>query len=144
MVITAQETKVKPGYKLTEVGVIPEDWKTETLERVCVPGGLVRGPFGGAIKKEFFVKDGFKVYEQRNAIYRNADLGFYFIDESKYRELKRFEVKEGDFIVSCSGTIGKIFQIPGDAKAGVINQALLKIKTDDRIIGRTPLIGGQT
>jgi type I restriction enzyme S subunit len=134
MVITAQNTKQKPGYKQTEVGMIPEDWNIETLEGVCVAGGLVRGPFGGAIKKEFFVKDGFKVYEQRNAIYRDADLGSYFIDENKYKELKRFEVKEGDFIISCSGTIGKIFQIPKNAKAGVINQALLKIKTDIRVI----------
>jgi len=98
MVMTARDTKLKPGYKQTEVGVIPEDWNTEILECVCVPGGLVRGPFGGAIKKEFFVKDGFKVYEQKNAIYRDADLGLYFIDENKYRDLKRFEVKEGDFI----------------------------------------------
>jgi type I restriction enzyme, S subunit len=74
------------------------------------------------------------VYEQRNAIYRDADLGLYFIDENKYKELKRFEVKEGDFIISCSGTIGKIFQVPKNAKAGVINQALLKIKTDSRVI----------
>jgi len=122
MVITAQNINQKPGYKQTEVGVIPEDWNTEILEGVCVPGGLVRGPFGGALKKEFFVKDGFKVYEQRNAIYRDADLGFYFIGENKYKELKRFEVKEGDFIISCSGTIGKIFQVPKNAKAGVINQ----------------------
>src|SRR6266852_2305553 len=31
MVITAQDTKLKPGYKQTEVGVIPEDWEVETL-----------------------------------------------------------------------------------------------------------------
>ena len=30
--------------------------------------GLRRGPFGSAIKKSFFVPDGFKVYEQGNAI----------------------------------------------------------------------------
>ncbi len=27
MVITARNTKLKPGYKQTEVGVIPEDWE---------------------------------------------------------------------------------------------------------------------
>lgn len=32
-----------------------------------------------------------------------------------------------DFIVSCSGTIGKIALIPQDAEKGVINQALLKL-----------------
>ena len=134
MIIAARETKINTGYKLTDTGIIPEDWNTETLENLCVPGGLVRGPFGGSLKKEVFVKDGFKVYEQRNAIYRDVEVGSYFINENKYRELRRFEIRKGDFIVSCSGTIGKIFQIPRDAKAGIINQALLKIKTDSRII----------
>jgi type I restriction enzyme S subunit len=126
--------QLKPGYKQTEVGVIPVEWSTETLKGVSTPDGLVRGPFGGTLKKEFFVRDGFKVYEQRNAIGRDADLGAYSIDDRKYRELRRFDIKEGDFIVSCSGTIGKIFQIPKGARVGVINQALLKIETNSHVI----------
>jgi len=109
-------------------------WEVKTLENVCAKNGLVRGPFGGTLKKEFFVRNGLKVYEQKNAIYRNVDLGNYFIDKNKFNELKRFEVKKGDFIVSCSGTIGKIYQIPKGAECGIINQALLKIKTEDNII----------
>ncbi len=97
-------------------------------------GGVSKRTIWGAIKKEFFVKDGIKVYEQKNAIYQDANLGSYFISVDKYKELKRFEVKEGDFVISCSGTIGKIFQVPKNAKTGVINQALLKIKTDSRVI----------
>jgi type I restriction enzyme S subunit len=31
MVITAHDTQLKPGYKQTEVGVIPEDWVVKTL-----------------------------------------------------------------------------------------------------------------
>src|SRR5439155_13392329 len=45
-------------------------------------------------------------------------------------ELERFRVKPGDFIVSCSGTIGCIYRIPNGAPEGVINQALLKISLD--------------
>lgn len=56
--------------------------------------------------------------------------GDYFIDSRKFRELERFRVEPGDFIVSCSGTIGCIYQIPGSAPEGVINQALLKISLD--------------
>jgi len=110
------------------------EWEVKTLEKVCVKNGLIRGPFGGALKKDIFVREGYKVYEQKNAIYRNSSLGNYFIDTLKYNELKRFSIYEGDFIVSCSGTIGKIYQIPKGAKEGIINQALLKIKTDDNII----------
>ena len=126
--------ELKPGSKQTKMGVIPEDWSSNSLSSLCLPGGLVRGPFGGSLKKEFFVKEGYKVYEQRNAIYQSVEMGSYFIDHNKYTELKRFDVVPGDFIVSCSGTIGRIFQIPKDAKAGVINQALLKIKLNTNFV----------
>jgi len=109
---------------------IPKGWKIVELDSLTVNKGLVRGPFGGAIKKEMFVTSGYKVYEQRNAIYASDNLGGYYIDGNKYQELIRFSVKPGDFIVSCSGTIGRIYQIPVNAPEGVINQALLKITVD--------------
>jgi len=34
MVITTQNINLKPGYKQTEVGVIPEDWKVKRLEEL--------------------------------------------------------------------------------------------------------------
>ena len=107
--------EVKSGYKQTEVGVIPDNWNIETLERVCIQDGLVRGPFGSTLKKEFFVKDGYKVYEQKNAIYRDADIGYYFIDKAKYRELKRFEVNEGDGgNLSVTGALSACSSSPTD------------------------------
>ncbi len=121
-------------YKESEIGVIPVDWEVKPLEELCRKKGLVRGPFGGALKKEFFVRDGIKVYEQQNAINRDFSLGDYFIDLKKFEELSRFEVKPNDFIVSCSGTIGRIFMIPINAPKGIINQALLKITIDESIV----------
>lgn len=113
---------------------IPEDWRRVPLVDLAKNNGLVRGPFGGALKKEFFVRDGYKVYEQKNAIYSSVELGEYFIDDRKFRELRRFEIEEGDFIISCSGTIGKIYKIPKGHPKGIINQALLKITVDDSVI----------
>ncbi|RXE85658.1 restriction endonuclease subunit S [Pseudoalteromonas sp. A757] len=121
------------GTKPSELGEIPEDWETRTLKEMATSNGLVRGPFGGALKKEHFSKSGYKVYEQRNAIYANATMGNYFINQRKFEELKRFAVNSGDFIVSCSGTIGKIFKVPDDCPEGVINQALLKITLNETI-----------
>ena len=125
---------VPPGYKQTDLGVIPEHWHIRQLVDICMPRGIVRGPFGGTLKKDTFVTSGFKVYEQQNAIYKNSEIGSYFVDQSKYTEMHRFSVSPGDFIISCSGTIGRIFQISPDAPQGVINQALLKLTTDDAIV----------
>lgn len=125
--------ELREGYKQTEIGFIPNDWDIATLEEVAVEKGLVRGPFGGALKKEYFVPTGYKVYEQRNAIYATTGIGQYYISEDKFSELRRFEVRSSDLIVSCSGTIGRIFRIPDNAPKGIINQALLKIKLNDSI-----------
>lgn len=125
---------IPKGYKQTEVGVIPEDWEVFGLGDVIVPRGLIRGPFGGSLKKEVFTEKGYKVYEQKNAISATIEKGDYFIDINKFKELERFQVQPGDYIVSCSGTIGCIFRIPEGSPEGVINQALLKITINNQII----------
>jgi type I restriction enzyme S subunit len=114
---------------------LPKDWKWVKLGEVCLDKeGLRRGPFGSAIKKELFVPKGYKVYEQANAIYDDADRGRYFLSEEKYQELINFNVQPGDLIVSCSGTLGRIAEIPNNALPGVINQALLRIRLKKEII----------
>lgn len=95
---------------------------------------LVRGPFGGSLKKEIFKSSGYKVYEQNDAIHGNLDSTRYFVDEEKFEEMKRFQVKPNDLIMSCSGTLGKISVIQRDSPAGIINQALLKITPKDDIL----------
>ncbi|MFA6130851.1 MAG: restriction endonuclease subunit S [Patescibacteria group bacterium] len=101
-----------------------EDWEEKRLGDIC---DFVRGPFGGSLKKSILKKNGYAVYEQRHAIYDQFTRVRYFIDENKFNEMKRFELKPGDLIMSCSGTMGKIAIAPEGIKKGVINQALLKL-----------------
>ena len=103
--------------------------KNEHLGDICT---FIRGPFGGSLKKECFNTEGYAVYEQQHAIYSSLDIR-YFINEQKYQELKRFEVKTNDLIISCSGTIGKVFIIPPNAPKGIINQALLKLSPSELV-----------
>lgn len=101
--------------------------KVLKLEALCT--SVVRGPFGSALKVENFVKKSdtsVKVYEQSNAIQRSAAIGSRYISREHYEALRRFKCKPGDIIMSCSGTIGKLFILPNDAEEGVINQALCK------------------
>ena len=105
-------------------------WQKHKLGDVC---GFVRGPFGGSLKKNIFKPDGFAVYEQQHAIYDQFDSVRYFIDEIKFNEMKRFELKAGDLIMSCSGTMGKIAIVPENIKKGIINQALLKLSPSKKV-----------
>jgi type I restriction enzyme S subunit len=108
-----------------------ENWTKTSLGEVAE---LVRGPFGGSLKKEIFVKDGFAVYEQQHAIYGDFSTIRYRISSQKFAEMKRFELTPGDLIMSCSGTMGKVRIVPDGADAGIINQALLKIKPKSNLI----------
>ena len=47
-----------------------------------------------------------------------------------------FNVKGGDIIVSCAGTIGESYVLPADAEPGIINQALMRIRVSDKIVNK--------
>ncbi|MDM7861919.1 restriction endonuclease subunit S [Alteromonas sp. ASW11-36] len=115
----------------------PKGWETKTVEQLISDEkyALKRGPFGGALKKEIFVDEGYLVYEQFHAL--NGDFSFqrYFIDEAKYLELKAFSVKPKDILVSCSGVnLGRLAEVPLGSPEGIINQALMKITLNQKVM----------
>ena len=113
----------------------PYGWQQLTVNDVCV--SVVRGPFGSALKKEFFVPPSdttYKVYEQKHAIQKSSTIGTYYVTAEKYNELRRFECHSGDILMSCSGTMGELYQLPAGCKRGIINQALCKFTLNERIL----------
>ena len=111
------------------------DFPVKTLDDVCV--SIVRGPFGSALKKELFVPKGpgvYKVYEQKHAIQKRVDIGTYYISSDRFKTLKRFECYPGDILMSCSGTMGRLYQLPPNCEPGVMNQALCKFTLSDSIL----------
>ena len=89
------------------------------------------GPFGSSLKNECFVAadQGYcMVYEQKHAIKKTMEVDTRYIDEKKYKELRRFTVQGGDIIVSCRGTIGETFIIPEGAPFGIMHPSIMKIR----------------
>lgn len=129
--LTAELTARKQQYEYyrDELLTFGDDVEWRELGELLSEKGYIRGPFGSALKKSFFVEIGVPVYEQRHAIHDNRDFR-YFITEEKAETLSRFKIKPNDLIISCSGTIGKISVIKQSDKTGVINQALLILRLD--------------
>ena len=108
---------------------IPESWRWVRFGEL---GDYKKGPFGSALTKSMFVPKGnnsIKVYEQKNAIQKNASLGEYYITREYFdTKMRGFEVVSGDIIVSCAGTIGETYVLPEKIEQGIINQALMRMR----------------
>ena len=127
--------KIKKEKPLPEVSDdekpfdIPESWRWVRFGEL---GDYKKGPFGSALTKSMFVPKGnnsIKVYEQKNAIQKNASLGEYYITREYFdTKMRGFEVVSGDIIVSCAGTIGETYVLPEKIEQGIINQALMRMR----------------
>ncbi len=107
------KTKYKSKYKMKKLG-----------DMVV----LLRGPFGSSIKKSVCVKSGYKLYEQKNVINNDFNIGKYYLDENKFNELRKFEIQENDVLITCAGTLGKIVVVPRNIEKGIINSVLMRLR----------------
>ncbi len=113
---------------------VPDNWVWCRLDDLAF---YKKGPFGSSLTKAMFVPKGndtYKVYEQKNAIQKDHELGSYYISKEKYCSLNGFAVRPYDIIVSCAGTIGETYVLPDDIQEGIINQALMLIRLYNREI----------
>lgn len=124
--------KEKPLPEITEDEKpfdIPDSWKWVRFGEL---GSYKKGPFGSALTKSMFIPKGpnaVKVYEQKNAIQKDASLGEYYISREYFEsKMSGFEVHPGDIIVSCAGTIGETYILPDSIEKGIINQALMRMQ----------------
>ncbi len=115
---------------MSELYELPEGWEWKKLGELC---NFIRGPFGGSLKKQIFKESGNAVYEQSHAIHNQFEKIRYFIDDEKFEEMKRFELRPNSLIMSCSGTIGKVAIVPKNIKKGIINQALLMLTPNSKL-----------
>ncbi len=93
--------EVKPGYKQTEVGVIPEDWEIlELKDTARVVDSLHQTPS--------FSEDGFPMVRVADIKAGNLDLsGTFKVCESIYLEfVKNYIPKRNDIVLSRVGSYG--------------------------------------
>jgi type I restriction enzyme S subunit len=131
-----EEEIIPDGYKQTEMGIIPSDWNILELDELGSANqpAIKAGPFGSALTKDIYVKEGFKIYGQEQVISGDYNFGNYYVDDTKFRQLKSCEVIEGDILLSLVGTTGKLLVIPKDAERGIINPRLLRFRFDKLMV----------
>jgi type I restriction enzyme S subunit len=127
---------IELNVKMKESGVewfsqIPEHWQVTKLKYAT--SNIKAGPFGSAITKDMYTTSGYRVYGQEQVIPSDFSVGDYYIDENKFQELKQYEVRPLDLLISCVGTFGKIAVVPENIEAGIINPRLIRLRVNDKV-----------
>ena len=127
--------EVKPGYKLTEVGVIPEDWRVSTLGKTCAFENGDRGknyPSGASFAPNGvpFVNAG-HLTEGR---IRLSELNY--ISKESFDRLGSGKLMPGDILFCLRGSLGKFGVVGPDLCEGAIASSLIIVRPKSASVGR--------
>lgn len=119
--------KMKSGYKMTEVGVIPEDWEVKTLGKLACINGRIG--FRGYTVKDLVRKGEGAIAIGGKHISKNfLDISdAEYISWKKYYESPEIMVRKGDIVLAQRGTLGKSALIKSDIGPATINPSLVLI-----------------
>jgi type I restriction enzyme S subunit len=128
--------KEPPQIDTSGLPELPYGWEWSNIDTLAesIPYAIKAGPFGSALKKEFYVPQGYKIYGQEQVIRNDPYYGDYYINKERYETLKSCAIKPGDVLVSLVGTIGKVLILPENIEAGIINPRLVKFSLEKRLI----------
>ena len=123
--------EVPVGYKRTEVGVIPEEWKCGRLGDLTTRVGSGITPSGG---ERVYVTGGRPFLRSQNvgwgALYL-ADLAF--ITDELHASFAASEIEEGDVLLNITGaSIGRSAVADITVARGNVNQHVCEIRTDPK------------
>ena len=114
--------EMKPGYKYSDVGLIPEDWSVRSLGEIAtIKDGTHQTPKYQASGVPFY-----SVEHVTSGDFENTK----FISEQEHQFLTRsFRIEKGDILMTRIGSIGECKLIDWDVRASFyVSLALLKIK----------------
>jgi type I restriction enzyme, S subunit len=121
--------EVKPGYKQTEVGVIPEDWIQITIRDIATKVGSGVTPTGGSAR--------YKEYGRPFVRSQNVGWGrlllddLVFIDDETHNGFPATELKRFDVLLNITGaSIGRTALADKKLVGGNVNQHVCIIRID--------------
>ena len=117
---------LKPGYKQTEVGVIPEEWE---VARIADVADVKTGPFGSALHERDYVHDGTPIITVEHL----GELGVMTInlplvsDADRHR-LRAYSLDVGDIVFSRVGSVDRNALIRETEAGWLFSGRLLRVR----------------
>jgi type I restriction enzyme S subunit len=104
---------IKEGYKQTDSGIIPEDWKISSLNDCLelLTDFEANGSFESvADNVNIYDNENYSWYVRATDLEKNSELSnVKFVDESTYNFLKKTSLKGGEVLITKRGEIGKVY-----------------------------------
>jgi type I restriction enzyme S subunit len=99
--------------------------------------GTKCGPFGSALKLDEYQKNGIPVWNMDNI--SKSSMEFIsqpnlFINETKYQELEKYSVSNGDIIISRAGTVGKMCIVDSNFDRSIISTNLIRLRLNQELL----------
>lgn len=116
---------VREGYKQTEVGVIPEDWRVCHLQDLTDKANPITY---GVLKPGDYVHNGIPLLQIKDVIHGEIDIQeLHRISKDLDSQYSRTRLSGGEIVVSLVGTIGRIAYIPYLLKGTNLHRNLAKV-----------------
>jgi type I restriction enzyme S subunit len=118
-------------------GILPDGWNWVPLSWMLSISKkpMTTGPFGTMLKKQEHQAVGVPVLGIENiGRARFLSGNKIFVSQAKSQELKSFEVEPGDLVISRSGTVGEICQIPSGLGTALISTNLMRISLNPECV----------
>ena len=125
----ALSKEVPVGYKRTEVGVIPEDWRVESISSVA---DVKTGPFGSALHERDYVDDGTPIItvehlSEHGIIHHSLPL----VSDADRSRLKSYGLRTGDIVFSRVGSVDRNSLVSKEEEGWLFSGRLLRVRTLD-------------
>jgi type I restriction enzyme S subunit len=125
---------ILPGYKHTEVGVIPEDWKISNLGTHAT---FKTGPFGSALHQSDYVDDGVPVINPMQIVDGKIQpTPSMAITEEAARTLSEFRLSEGNVVIGRRGEMGRCAFVRAEEHGWLCGTGSMIIRTGPSLDAR--------
>jgi type I restriction enzyme, S subunit len=115
----------------------PKRFKKRQLNEFYIneKNGTKCGPFGSALKKGEYVKEGVPVWNMDNITLKGdfIDSPSLWITAEKYRDLESYSVIQDDVIISRAGTVGKMGVVDSKYSSSIISTNLIRLRFGDEL-----------
>ena len=102
--------EMKSGYKMTEVGVIPEDWEVKELSSISAIKSGKRLPKGSLVTSSKTSYPYIRVIDM-NMRYLNLS-NIMYVPENVQPMISKYIISKNDIYISVAGTLGLVGKIP--------------------------------